>query len=46
MEQKKKEYASPNMKEVKLSAQVVLLDASNKNELGLAPMPCDTEHLA
>ena len=46
MEQKKKEYATPNMKDVKLNAQVALLDTSNKDEVGFAPMPCDTEHLA
>ena len=36
MEQKKKEYATPNMKEVKLNAQVALLDTSNKDEVGFA----------
>ena len=46
MEQNKKEYESPKMKIVKLSSEVILLQASNKNEVGFAPNPCDTEHLA
>ena len=46
MEQKKKEYVTPQMKDVKLNSQIYLLGASNSNEVGLAPEPCDVDHLA
>ena len=48
MEQKKKEYATPKMKDVKLNAHVVLLEASdgNNSRLGLTPAPFDSDHLA
>lgn len=44
----KKEYATPKMKEVKLNAQVVLLEgsASNSGEVGLAPDSSNLDHLA
>ena len=46
MEQKKKEYVSPDMKVVKLNASVVLLQPSNDEQLGQTIDPCDTDRLA
>ena len=50
MEQKKKEYSTPKMKEVKLNSQIVLLGASNdpfnKGEVGLGSEPGDIDRLA